>query len=447
MAENKKVMIQMKSTKELRNAFTTSKFAASSVPSADVRGFSIDESYTPVKVPNRTPRKEIKATEVGRFFAFDSRPEVSTYIIRGEVESKAALDRLKETVKKDPNVVGVFADPTISAFQVCPQEPVGNHKDVAKLLEVDKLHEKGMDGSNVMVAIVDTGINMEHLNSLGVTAELDESNSWSPLDESVFGPGKYPVDHGTMCAFDACIAAPNCTLLDYAILRSQTQGGSEMDGFLSDAVKGFSKLRDLLTTGKQENPSLVINCSWGMYHPTWDFPVGDPGNYSNNSEHPFNIIVESLDDAGIDTLFAAGNCGKKCPDGRCEGVTEKPIYGANSHQDILCVAGVTIEKDLLGYSSQGPGCLSDDKPDICAYTHFKGSGVYEDGDGGTSAACPVAAGIVAAIRSVHSPADLTPAQLRNIIHKSAIDLGKKGFDYSYGFGLINPTGIVDTIST
>ncbi len=441
MGDKKRVLIQMKHTPELRKALTAASLSADSVPALDIPGFSLDESYTPAKIPARVQREKIEAKDVGKLFTFDARDEASTYLVRGEVESQAALDRLMEAAGQDPNVSGVFSDSSVAAIQVCPQDPVGNHKDVAKLLETEKLQTEGMDGSNVIVAIVDTGIDLDYLKSQGVDANIDVNNSWSPLDEVVYGPGRYPKDHGTMCAFDVSIAAPNCTILDFALLRSQAPGRTQMEGFLSDAIKGFSKLLDL-ADGQQ---AVVVNCSFGMFHPSWDFPVGNPGNYSDNPNHPFNIIVESLSEKDIDVLFAAGNCGKKCPDGRCLGVTDRPIYGANSHEDALCIGGVTIENNLLGYSSQGPGRLSKNKPDICSFTHFDGSGVYP-ADGGTSAACPVATGVVAAIRSVHSPADITAVQLRNIIRKNAKDLGNRGFDYNYGYGLINPMGIVNAIS-
>ena len=35
----------------------------------------------------------------------------------------------------------------------------------------------------------------------------------------------------------------------------------------------------------------MVSNSWGMFDPAWDFPVGHPGNYSDNPNHPFNIIV------------------------------------------------------------------------------------------------------------------------------------------------------------
>jgi hypothetical protein len=213
-----------------------------------------------------------------------------------------------------------------------------------------------------------------------------------------------PVDHGTMCAYDVCIAAPACTLVDHAVLTSQTTGGSVMEGLLSDAVQAYGVLLSYMSrapqpfAGDHTPRTLIVNNSWGMFHPSWDFPVGDPQNYNDNPEHPFNIIVGSLEAAGADILFAAGNCGTECPDDRCQGVTNAGIFGANSSPAVTCVAGVvTSNRDRIRYSTKGPGRLERKKPDVASFTHFAGSGVYA-ADGGTSAATPAAAGVVAAVR-------------------------------------------------
>lgn len=450
MPEKIRVLIQMRHTPELSASMTASRFSTSTVSSIVTTGLSLDEGYTPVKLPKRVPRESVGDMEVGRLFSFDARPEVSTYLIRGEVEDDDALNRLRESVDQDPNGVCVFSDPRISTFSVDPQGPVGTHEDVANLLKTSILQERSMDGSNVMVAIVDGGVNLDYLRSKGKTPNFDADKSWTPVPGLI--PGSIPLvdigaKHGTMSAFDVCISAPNCTLLDYPVLRSEASGGSVMDGVLSDAVKGYSKLLELLSVDEQNKPRLVVNNSWGMFHPSWDFPVGDPGNYSDNPDHPFNIIVGSLEDAGADILFAAGNCGRERPDGRCRGVTDRPIYGANSHPSVLCIAGATINKDRLSYSSQGPGRLHSDKPDICSYSHFLGSETFGAGraDGGTSTASPVAAGLVAAIRSVYSQTDITPAQLRNHLRRTSEDLGMAGFDYSHGFGLIDVPNLLDDL--
>src|SRR5438552_3194293 len=83
-----------------------------------------------------------------------------------------------------------------------------------------ELHRRGMDGTGVRVAIVDTGFNLTYLRSKGKTPAFDAELSWGPNGGQPLG--EMPVDHGTMCAFDVCIAAPNCTLVDHAVLTSQS---------------------------------------------------------------------------------------------------------------------------------------------------------------------------------------------------------------------------------
>jgi hypothetical protein len=271
--------------------------------------------------------------------------------------------------------------------------------------------------------------------------------SWTP-QVSVL-PGAAPVDHGTMCAFDALLAAPKADLLDHAVLRSTRRGGSVMDGVLSDAVQSYSVLLKLMQLSDEERffHSLVVTNSWGMFHPSWDFPPGNPGRYFDNPRHPFNRIVGSLAAAGADILFAAGNCGPACPDGRCLPIPPNPndrrISGANGHPDVLCIAGVDTQRNLVGYSSHGPGALAHDKPDVASYTHFLGSEAFGTGqpDSGTSAACPVAAGVVAALRSAFpfavGNANRTPGNLRAYLHQTASQPGGPGWNPQLGHGIID----------
>jgi subtilisin family serine protease len=341
--------------------------------------------------------------------------------------------------------VGVFADPRIQPIAVCPNGPMGTDRDIEELLLVQELRRRGLDGTGVKVAVVDTGINLNYLKSRSKTPAFDAALSWGPLGNQPLG--NMPVSHGTMCAYDICIAAPGCTLLDLAVLTSQTPGGSTVDGLLSDAVQAYGLLLSYLTkaaepfAGDHTPRTLVVNNSWGMFHPSWDFPPGDPQNYSDNPHHPFNIIVESLEASGADILFAAGNCGPECPDPRCQGATNQGIFGANSSPAVTCVAGVVITKERVGYSTKGPGRLEKQKPDIASFTHFAGSGVYA-ADGGTSAATPVTSGVVAAVRRLYPASVLSPAQLRDLLRKTAEPRGDGGFNYEYGYGVINVQGLL-----
>ena len=447
MPEPMRVLIQMKHSEEMSTAARAFSPIASAPAMFSVPGCRMDMGYSPVQLPHRERREVVGEREVGRLFHFNATPEASTYLLRGEIDDFDALSRLEEAVKEDPLGMKVFADPKIATVAICPPGPIGSDQNVETLLHTTALQSHNLDGSDVLVAVVDTGINMDYIRSRGKSPNFDAQNSWKPPGVSgTVGEWELPplntpqagLRHGTMCAYDVCIAAPNCTLLDIALLRSVTPGQTAMEGFLSDAIQAYSRLLQLLANSNPK-PPLIVNNSWGMYHPSWDFPVNHPGNYSDNPDHPFNIIVESLDEAGADILFAAGNCGEECPDRRCEGVTNQAIYGANSHDKVLCIAGVTVDNERVGYSSKGPGRLAEEKPDFSSYTHFIGSEVFGSGapDSGTSTACPVAAGVIAAIRTARSVDDISPASLRHILRGNSEDLGAQGYDFAHGHGVMN----------
>src|SRR6266545_2723558 len=412
-----------------------------------ITGLSVDLAFTPVQIPTPTAsRGGASAFRFSQPVTFSMAPEQATYVVRGSIpdDPERQRDALAEA-QRHPEVVGIFSDPTVQTCLICPGSPaVGNDQDVARLLGVKALADEGLDGHRVPVAVVDTGFNIAYLESKGRDPRYSVPRSWTPPGVQT-RPGRHPVDHGTMCAFDVGIAAPEATLLDYAVLLSRTSGDTAMSGLLSDAVLAYSKLLGIIQAQPASRRRLVVSNSWGMFDPAWDFPVGHQGNYSDNPAHPFNVIAASLADAGADILFAAGNCGRECPDGRCGFGDGQPICGANSHPSVLSVAGIDTKKRRVGYSSQGPGRLAAAKPDVSAYTHFSGSGVYPQ-DSGTSAACPVAAGVIAAIRTHHPASQLSPAELRTLVAKTSTDLGGTGFDNDFGWGALDATALVAALA-
>ncbi|MGW0807285.1 S8 family serine peptidase [Nonomuraea sp. NPDC002799] len=402
----------------------------------DLPGVQLDQVFTPVPVPRPVSPHGLSPHQRVRFsFA----AEDASVLVRGEIPDAEVATRASLLQSAVREVTGVFADPAVEPVITCGGDrPVGDWRDVRRLLHVSDLWAKGHDGSGVALAIVDTGINAEHVGArLGEDVIIDAERSWSPPGVAKT-PGAYEVDHGSMCAFDALLAAPKATLLDIALLQSQ---GSGLGGFLSDAIAAYAHLRGVIDAMPEASRSLVVSNSWGTFSPAGDFPPGHPGNYSDNPAHPFNVIVGSLEDAGADILFAAGNCGRECPDRRC-GYADRPIIGANSHPGVLSVAGVDTRRRRVGYSSQGPGRLSDRKPDIAAYTHFAGSQAVGAADTGTSAACPAAAGVVAALRTHRAATRLSPDQLRTLLHRTADDRSTVGFDHDYGYGVIDPAGVL-----
>ena len=376
-------------------------------------------------------------------------PETSdNFVVRAFVEANDP-----QSVPAEVDGRALFADPVIAPYITCGGTlPVGGVPQVQTGLNLAAMHGRGLDGTGVAVAIMDTGINLKHLQQkLGYMPRLDAAHSWSPAGVTN-APGAHPVHHGTMCAFDALIGAPKATLLDFPILRSSAPGGSTSGSTLSTAVQAYAQL--IAFWGVAFAPggtyaALVVNNSWGIFHPSWDFPASHPGRYIDNPNHPFNALVSVLARTGADILFAAGNCGAQCPDIRCQGRTTGAIMGANASLDVLTLAGCDTGNLRVGYSSQGPSIanMPPQKPDVTAYTHFLGSEAFGVGspDSGTSAACPVAAGCVAAIRTKVSPYTTPPASLFAQLRATANPVGPAGWNGDYGHGIINPDSCALTL--
>lgn len=423
----------------LRDSWDAKSFAPAGIKlQADIKtaGMEFDETYHPVRVPGESALKLAQPAAVGfNYGAMSDASRPAAYSVRAVFDDEDAVERLK--ADRPDEVIGVYADLMIAPCPTyCGGGAVGTAQKVGTAIGVSALRKAGLTGKHVRVAIVDTGVDGTRVKVAG---------GWGPV--LGYQPGTTAAvfdsdaSHGTMCAFDVHIAAPDARIFDYALLQSQGPGWS---AFLSDAITAFGLLIELL---ESEPGPLVVNNSWALFDREDDEPIGSPGNYSANPDHPFNQIVGTLVGAGADVCFAAGNCGAQCPDGRCGNNDKGPgasIHGANSHPDVITVAAVTVDNRRLGYSSQGPGGLHKRKPDLAGYSHFAGSGVYAV-DGGTSAASPVVAGVVAALRQKVSVKTRSPASMKALLQRSAKVLGGGSWDYDLGYGTVDAAAAVKTL--
>jgi serine protease AprX len=351
-----------------------------------------------------------------------------------------------------PDVVGgieVHADPMIDTFSTCFDDlPLGLAADVASQLDTGRLHAAGLDGDGVAIAVTDGGINLDYLEArLGYRPSFDRTLSWQPPGVAT-APGEFPVGHATMCAYAALIAAPNATLVDLPALVGTPAGGAPIGRRLSTVYQAIAHLSGQWSiafnpTGQRRYKALVVTNSFGMYHPSWDFPPGHAGRYSDNPLHVFTRTIAAMSEIdGIDVVFAAGNCGGDCPDPRCQGVTAGTITGTNAIAQVLTVGGCDVRGARVGYSALGPGVsgMAREKPDLLAFTHFHGSEALGTGlpDKGTSTACPVAAGCIAALRTKALPADVSPLALNQVLRESARRMPGAEWSSDVGYGVIDP---------
>ena len=387
-------------------------------------GMQLIESYRPTRLftsrAHITPGMTLGLTYGG--------PNAPTTVADATVRVAEFVDHtaIERFLKANP-AAKTYTDPAIATFPTnCNFSAcVGGVADVRAKLALQPLWSAGLTGIGVRLALVDTGVTAGFKGPDGAAIAVDSTVVYP----TTIVPGSSAPSHASMCAFDALVVAPNVTILDVPLLQMSNDG---LQAFLSDALQAFGALITLLNV--HPGP-LVVNNSWGLWDTSLDAPLGSTENYSANPNHPFNRQTIALAAAGADVVFAAGNCGADCPASGCGGGSA--IHGANSSPAVICVGAVDTSDNRLGYSSQAPGGLDPQKPDVCGYSQFLGSQVDGVGtpDDGTSAAAPIVAGVVALLRTKSTA---SPVTLADTLNATARQLGASPWNGDFGYGIVNP---------
>ena len=155
------------------------------------------------------------------------------------------------------------------------------------------------------------------------------------------------------------------------------------------------------------------------------------GEFSE-SDTEIEILREKITEAsakGIITIASAGN-----------NFNDFPVESFPAAFD-ECISVGSIKRDgTRADSSSHSSKLDVVSPGEEIYSAWIGNNYHVDS--GTSMATPLVSGIVAVIKSFAKTKlsrNLSPSEIQILINKSADDIGAKGFDTSYGFGIINPT--------
>lgn len=267
------------------------------------------------------------------------------------------------------------------------------------------------DGSGVVVAIIDTGIDDTHPDLSGAfVAGRDFSGLGSPDGTAPVGPSGY---HGTMVA--SLIAgqgqltggvigvAPAVKLMSLSI--GLGVAGADTDQQIADAVIWAT-----------DNGADVINLSLTRNSRTWPASWDRAFLYALSRD----VVVVS----------ASGNR----PDGSLRPSAPATMPG------ILAVGGLT--KDRQGSdqaSTEGIG-IDITAPGEDLFGAFPGGDIRSWS--GSSGAAPLVSGLIALMRQADPSASANDILKRLI--DTAADLGEPGFDAVFGFGAIQPAEALES---
>ncbi len=336
----------------------------------------------------------------------------------------------------------------------CPNEgqeaTFGNRARAEALLEIPYLRgQKGLTGKGVNVVIVDQGVNAQRLGAKSI--EGWQVGDIKPGTTEAMA-GRPHGGHGMLVAQNIRAVAPEVTFFDLPMLPLEKI--TDVPKFFNDtANEAFKRMLDDIAAsrknGKWPGHWVIVN-AWAIYDTTSDREGRQ--HYANNPDHRFNQLVERAVNENHDVVFGAGNCGEFCADGRCGPRDRGPgrsILGANGHPKVLTVGAVRSDAMWLGYSSQGPGqpafgSGAAKKPDLCAPSNFVQDDDAGTANGGTSTACALAAGVIAALRSRWN--SISPASMKATLNETATPVGT-GWNDRTGHGVLNARAAYDRLSS
>jgi len=265
--------------------------------------------------------------------------------------------------------------------------------------------------SNIKVAIVDSGIDLNHPD---LRKNLIKG-------KNIIEPNKLPMDdngHGTHVAgIVGAVAnnnlgitgiAPSCSIMPVKVLTNGR--GSDID-----IAEGIVWATD--------NGADVINVSIGIY--TKSKPIEKAVKYALSK----NVVIVS----------SAGNDSKNSKihlPSMIKGVIE---VSATDKKDNF--ASFSNFGQQISVSAPGDKILSTLPTYSTELTNKVGKkyGILS----GTSMASPMVAGISALIRSRNN--SLSPSQVKKIIESSSIDLGRKGYDSYFGHGRVSASNSIESL--
>ena len=146
-------------------------------------------------------------------------------------------------------------------------------------------------------------------------------------------------------------------------------------------------------------------------------------NLSLTTEDYTDVLDYSIQSAvkkGVVVVAAVGN-----------DKTSRPQYPA-AYKNVIAVSATTKSDKLANFSNYG-SYIHLSAPGVNIYSTAPGSSYIAEN--GTSMAAPIVSGISALILSKNP--FLSPAEVTNILQKSSVDLGAKGWDKYYGYGRVD----------
>lgn len=330
-----------------------------------------------------------------------------------------------------------------------------NGTQVSASANVEAAHQITM-GEESVIAIIDDGVDIDHPEFAGSGKIFAPRDATLGIGDPRPKDAAFKENHGTACAGVACAAgverasgvAPKAKLIPIR-LNSALGSQQEAEAFEWAANNGAD----------------VISCSWGPMDGDWWNP--------NDSGHNQKVPLPASTKLAIDYATTKGRSGKGCVVLFAAGNGNESVDhdGYASYERVIAVAACNDRGKRSVYSDFGKavwcsfpssdmghppfqhpaplttGIWTTDRAGSPGYNPGQPDegdlrGNYTNSFGGTSSACPGAAGVTALVLSVNP--DLKWQEVREILKQSCDKIDPQGGNYTtegwsrfYGYGRLN----------
>jgi subtilisin family serine protease len=259
---------------------------------------------------------------------------------------------------------------------------------------------------NIILAIIDTGVQLTH--------EDLQPNLNGPLIDDDNGHGTAVAGAAAGVINNSVGVAGVCGNCKIFSLKALNATGGGADSTVAIGIMYAAGCDQKLTAINCGPPRAhVINLSLGSY----------------GQSATIELAVNEAWNRGVVVVAAAGNDN-----------TPNPAYPA-AYENVISVGGTNSADTKLNVSNYGPTIdVVAPGGGILTTVRDHGDGILYDYSGGTSLAAPLVSGLAGLLLSVNPK--LTNQQVRNIIERTAVDLGATGKDEIYGYGRINAKAAV-----
>jgi bacillopeptidase F len=345
----------------------------------------------------------------------------SLWIING-LAAQVPL-RLVEEIARQPGVLRVSLDAVVRLPETGAAISTATSTWNIDLTGADQFWQQGHDGDGVVVAVVDTGVDLQHQDLQ--SRWRGGNNSWydpngehaTPYDHDGHGTRVAGIILGGDAGGSAIGMSPGASWIAVKIFDDANEAA------YSDIHLGFQWLLDPDNNSFTNDLPDIINNSWGL------------NELTGQCLTEFQPDIQLLRASGIVVNFSAGNAGP---------AANTSISPANNPGS-FAVGGVDSSIQVTNFSSRGPSpCNGTIYPHILApavdirTSDITFGGLFPDNYAvvdGTSFAAPHVTGAMALIKSGYPW--LQNDELQQVLTLSAQDIETPGPDNTAGHGVLD----------